>query len=103
MLPGASTPDQTPVDDITDSHDWAYTRAAQLLPDQDLESRLRLATWLLDGTVVLDPQRIAAAARALAATEGRRFDAVAAGMSAERSRWIGQAVQVVTAYCGGDR
>lgn len=99
MLPGADTHNQaaTPIE-----REALYVRAATLLPDDaDIEQVMRVAEWLHNGTVVLDPARVTRAARALARIDtnyhghSRDFDKLAAY---EQAEYEGRAAQVVTAY-----
>lgn len=98
MLPGADTHDQpSPIE-----REALYVRAAALLPDDaDIEQVMRVAEWLHNGTVILDPARVTHAARALARLDTgyhghpKNFDTLAAH---EQAEYEGRAAQVVTAY-----
>ncbi|HWO61421.1 MAG TPA: hypothetical protein VNO31_15435 [Umezawaea sp.] len=93
MLPGTDTASKA---DITARVD-AYDRAADLLPeDADPEQVMRVAEWLNTGAALLDPARLAAAARVLVdVSSNYTYDAMSAQ---SKATYEGQAAQVVTAY-----
>lgn len=79
-----------------------FAEATSLLPaDADLEHVMRLADWLDGSTVLLDPERLRAAARARAAQE---YDAAGNPRSydhlppSRQAVYDGEAAQIVSAY-----
>ncbi|MBP2341092.1 hypothetical protein JOF41_007346 [Saccharothrix coeruleofusca] len=76
----------------------AFRRATELHPDATAEETMRLAEWLLTGSVLLDPTRLETAARAAIEMDGRNWDNCG---PATKASYVGQAARVVTHYLAG--